>query len=79
MEPEQYQYPASDLHITLLSVISCYRGFGLEQIDGLSLARFEDFKSIPAMQISFGGISASLATVLVCGYPWEMPHVRSAA
>ncbi|GET28313.1 hypothetical protein [Prolixibacter sp. SD074] len=32
-EPGQYYYPTSDLHITLLSVISCYSGFHPEQID----------------------------------------------
>ncbi len=31
--PNQYYYPHSDIHWTILSVISCYSGFLLDQIN----------------------------------------------
>jgi 2'-5' RNA ligase len=33
LEPEQYFYPSSDIHVTILSIISCYSGFTLDLID----------------------------------------------
>ena len=32
-EPTQYYYPATDLHLTILSLISCYPSFGLSHIN----------------------------------------------
>src|SRR6478735_2991251 len=32
-EPDQYYYPADDVHVTILSIISCYDGFKLSHID----------------------------------------------
>jgi hypothetical protein len=32
IEPEQYYYSNSDLHVTVLSIISCYEGFNLADI-----------------------------------------------
>ena len=32
VEPDQYYYPNSDIHVTIMSIISCYKGFDLEQI-----------------------------------------------
>ena len=29
VEPYQYYYPSSDIHITVMSIISCYEGFNL--------------------------------------------------
>ncbi|RPD48591.1 hypothetical protein DNI29_08225 [Hymenobacter sediminis] len=31
--PEHYYYPAADIHLTILSIISCYPGFQLTNID----------------------------------------------
>ena len=33
IEPDQYYYQDSDIHITVMSIISCYAGFDLSQID----------------------------------------------
>lgn len=33
IDPNQYYYQNSDLHITVISIISCYVGFELEQIN----------------------------------------------
>ena len=32
IEPDQYYYPSSDIHITVLPIISCHDGFKLDQI-----------------------------------------------
>lgn len=69
--PHQYYYPASDLHITVLSIISCYPGFSLEQID------IEEYKNIiesavrtiSPFYIHFKGLTASPSCILVQGFP----------
>ena len=33
IEPNQYFYPNSDIHITVMSIISCYDGFDMTKID----------------------------------------------
>lgn len=37
VESNQYFYPDSDLHVRVMSIISCYDGFNLSQI------RFDDY------------------------------------
>lgn len=71
IEPEQYFYSPSDVHITILSIISCYEGFELDQIDikkyietiAPVLNRHSRF------QIQFEGITASDSAVLIQGFP----------
>ena len=33
IEPNQYYYPNSDIHITVMSIISCYNDFDMSKID----------------------------------------------
>jgi len=60
-EPEQYYYRASDVHITLLSVISCYSGFQPEQIDLPSYTQLirDSLKGEKSFSIRMQGITAS--------------------
>lgn len=69
-EPEQYYYPTSDMHITLLSVISCYSGFRPEQIDLPSYNRLirESLTGEDAFSIRMKGITASLSGVMIQGF-----------
>lgn len=69
-EPEQYYYPTSDLHITLLSVISCYSGFHPEQIDLPSYNRLirESLAGEDSFSIRMKGITASPSGVMVQGF-----------
>lgn len=30
VEPKQYYYPSSDIHLTVIAIITCYNGFNLE-------------------------------------------------
>ncbi|MCX2741177.1 2'-5' RNA ligase family protein [Pontibacter anaerobius] len=70
IDPAQYYYPDSDIHVTVMSIIPCYSGFELGQIsvpDYVELIR----KSIPAhsrIEISFKGITASPSCVMVQGF-----------
>ncbi|TPE43045.1 2'-5' RNA ligase family protein [Pontibacter mangrovi] len=70
IDPAQYYYPNSDIHITVMSIISCYSGFELGQI---AVPKYVELvrRSIPAMReirISFKGITASPSCVLVQGF-----------
>lgn len=70
VESDQYYYPNSDIHITIMSLISCYNGFHLSQIsipDYVELIK----KSIPerkGIQIEFKGITASPSCIMVQGF-----------
>lgn len=71
LEPRQYYYPASDLHITIMSVISCSPTFSLSKVN------VEEYKSLirgitdelPAFQVQFKGITASPSCIMVQGFP----------
>ncbi|GAB3651464.1 hypothetical protein GCM10028791_20290 [Echinicola sediminis] len=71
VEPAQYYYPINDLHITVMSLISCYPGFDLEQINTSSYVDTvnKSLKGITAFQISFNGVTLSPAGVLFKGFP----------
>lgn len=70
-EPAQYYYPTPDIHLTILSIISCYRGFTLALIDpqayregvGAILSRTRPFT------IRFAGFTASAGGIMVQGFP----------
>lgn len=70
IEPNQYFYRDSDLHVTVMSIISCYNGFNLNQI------RIDDYikiieKSITGLSpfnIEFRGVTASPSCLMVQGF-----------
>ncbi|MDP4186019.1 MAG: mutarotase [Bacteroidota bacterium] len=70
IEPTQYYYPNSDIHITVLSIISCYNGFDIARIS------LEDYvktikKSLAtrkSFEIEFKGITASPSCVMIQGF-----------
>lgn len=69
--PCQYYYPESDLHLTVLSIISCSPEFSMNQIDP------EEYKNIvqsvvgstDPFEIEFRGITASPSCILIQGFP----------
>jgi 2'-5' RNA ligase len=69
--PEQYYYQIEDIHLTVLSIISCYDGFMLNNID--TLKYFEIVKdcisNIDGFTIKFEGITASPSCVMIQGFP----------
>ena len=69
--PNQYYYPQTDLHVTVLSVISCYAGFALEAIN--PQAYVQKIRSavdgVSPFGIWFRGVTASPSCILVQGFP----------
>lgn len=71
IEPAQYYYPATDLHLTILSVISCYPGFTLQAVDpevyrqavGASLTGSRQFT------VTYTGVTASAGAIILQGTP----------
>ncbi|MDQ0640632.1 2'-5' RNA ligase [Pedobacter sp. W3I1] len=70
IEPDQYYYQNPDIHITLMSIISCYEGFDLKDIEVEDyiqliqqiLSRHKRFK------IQFKGLTASPSCILIQGF-----------
>ncbi len=70
VEPNQYYYPNSDIHITVMSIISCYEGFDINKID---LAKYIELieKCLPLdnnNKIQFKGLTASNSCIMLQGF-----------
>ena len=71
LEPGQYYYPPTDIHLTILSIISCYSGFTLDVIDPQAYCNavgtiVQRTRSFP---IKFAGLTASPGGIMVQGFP----------
>lgn len=71
LEPTQYYYPASDLHVTVLSIVSCVEGFTLGSICPEEYAAVvqKALEQLPPFAIRFRGVTASAAGILLQGFP----------
>jgi 2'-5' RNA ligase len=80
IEPEQYYYPISELHLTILSVISCITGFKLSSInvEAYSSVFQETIRGIDGFKINFKGITVSPSCILIQGFPdsKQLNHLR---
>ncbi|MEI6866298.1 mutarotase [Flavicella sp.] len=70
IEPNQYYYPNSDIHITIMSLITCYEGFDIEKID---LTKYIELikKCLPLdakIKIEFKGLTASNSCIMLQGF-----------
>ncbi|UNZ00318.1 mutarotase [Zhouia spongiae] len=70
VEPNQYYYPGSDIHITVMSIISCYEGFHIKTIE---LPKYIELIQgcLPAHQnlkIRFKGLTASSSCIMLQGF-----------
>lgn len=72
LEPAQYYYPTSDIHITVLSLISCYEGFKLSDIQPKEYSKVikEVLNDQTAFHLDFRGITASPAGIMIQGF-WQ--------
>ncbi|RDB05177.1 2'-5' RNA ligase family protein [Runella aurantiaca] len=72
-EPEQYYYPITDIHLTVLSIISCYENFSLSLIDTAQYAALvqEVIDAQKSFKIQFRGITASPSCLLIQGFPLD--------
>ncbi|MDQ6470735.1 mutarotase [Flavobacterium sp. LHD-80] len=72
-EPEQYYYPDSDIHITVMSIISCSEEFHLNQIapnDYIQLI-CKSMVDIDKIRIHYKGITASPSALMIQGFPTD--------
>ncbi|MCF8714118.1 mutarotase [Joostella atrarenae] len=68
--PNQYFYPETDVHITVMSIISCYNGFRLTDIDPskyISIIK-NCISEIKPFKIDYKGITASPSGIMVQGF-----------
>ncbi|GAB2542539.1 2'-5' RNA ligase family protein [Rufibacter soli] len=71
LEPDLYYYPPTDFHITLLTIISCYPGFTLDQVQPQAYIDVVEqaLRPIKKFKVVFMGVSASPSCVMVQGFP----------
>jgi 2'-5' RNA ligase len=70
IEPDQYYYQNTDIHITLMSIISCYEGFDLTDInveDYIQLIQ-QVLAGHKRFKIQFKGLTASPSCILIQGF-----------
>jgi 2'-5' RNA ligase len=73
IEPDQYYYPDSDLHITVMSIISCYEDFTLDKIeikDYIDIIQ-QSLVHLDKIKIEFRGVTASPSAVMIQGFPTD--------
>ena len=70
IEPHQYYYPNSDIHITLISVISCYSGLKLSQIKVPEYINLIEkcLTNQETITINFKGVTASPSCLMIQGF-----------
>jgi 2'-5' RNA ligase len=70
IDPRQYYYPGSDIHVTVMSVISCYKGFELSQISVPDYIKVfqKSIKKIKPIEIEFRGVTASPSCIMIQGF-----------
>ncbi len=70
-EPEQYFYPDSDIHVTVMSIISCSSDFNLSQISPNEYIEVicRSLVNVEKIQIQFKGITASPSALMIQGFP----------
>lgn len=71
IDPDQYYYPDSDIHLTVLSIISCYDGFDWKTIsipDYVAIIK-KSLADIQDVEINFQGITASPSAIMLQGFP----------
>lgn len=69
-EPGQYYYRDSDIHVTVMSIISCYTGFDLAQIslpDYIELIK-KSMLALQKFEIKFKGVTASPSSIMIQGF-----------
>ncbi len=70
IDPNQYYYPDSDIHVTVLSIISCFEGFQLNQIQTKEyiLRISKALKDLEPFDLEFKGVTLSSGAVMIRGH-----------
>ncbi|MFD1002866.1 2'-5' RNA ligase family protein [Ohtaekwangia kribbensis] len=70
VDPAQYYYRESDVHVTVMSIISCYTGFDLQRIAIPDYIRvIKQSIAGKTIAIRFTGITASPSCIILRGFP----------
>lgn len=71
IEPNQYYYKWTELHTTVLAIITSHAGFNLSEIDIATYIEVltQSVASIPSFNISYRGVTASTDCVMIQGFP----------
>lgn len=71
IDEHQYYQPFPDIHLTVLSIISCYEVFSLADIAVQDYVRIitESIKGIGKIKVNFNGITTSQEAVMIQGFP----------
>ncbi|CAM3431562.1 2'-5' RNA ligase family protein [Flavobacterium chungbukense] len=71
VEPEQYFYPDSDIHITVMSIISCSENFTLNQISPKEYIEIicRSLVDVDKIKIHYKGVTASPSALMIQGFP----------
>lgn len=72
-EPEQYFYPDSDIHVTVMSIISCSEDFILSEISPNDYIEIilKSLIEVDTISIQFKGITASSSAIMIQGFPTD--------
>ncbi|MCB0751846.1 MAG: mutarotase, partial [Ignavibacteriae bacterium] len=70
IEPNQYYYRNSDIHITVMSIISCYNGFNLTHIDVNDYVNIisKSIEGEMCFDIDFTGVTSSQSAIMIQGF-----------
>lgn len=71
IDPDQFYYSNYNIHITVISIISCYNEFNITDIninDYISIIE-KSIKEEKEFKINFKGITASPSCIMIRGYP----------
>lgn len=73
VEPDQYFYPDSDIHITVMSIISCSKDFTLNQISPNEYIELicRSLVDVEKIKIQFKGVTASPSALMIQGFPTD--------
>jgi 2'-5' RNA ligase len=73
-DPDQYFYPNSDIHVTVMPIISCYEGFQIKNIQVEEYIHLLKgcLAEISPFHIQFYGITASPSCLMVKGFPSDL-------
>jgi 2'-5' RNA ligase len=73
IDSQQYYYPNSDIHITVMSIISCYEGFTLNKIRIEKYIEIiqKSFLDVDKIKINFKGVTASASAIMIQGFPTD--------
>ncbi|MEY2194016.1 hypothetical protein AB7942_14945 [Neobacillus sp. BF23-41] len=73
LEPHQHFYTKEDIHLTILSIISCDDTFDIGKINKEDYIKVIDdtMNSLSSFKVSFKGITASPSCVMIQGFPLD--------